>query len=168
MCVCVRVCVCDYQSDYQKFELYSVPYFSTAGRLSRPMTFNMSRHPIISCCIIQLVMSSLCYFINVTSGMQGIDDKTVRVNLLLWYSFFFFFFFSKLLSELFMFILNAVRTRHARHCWKSKNEFMSDVLLWTPTRGQTSVSQPAKTYIHTSAMYRHRMLPRRPTKNDGW
>ena len=25
------------------------------------------------------------------------------------------------------------RTRHAGHCWRSRDELMSDVLLWTPT-----------------------------------
>ena len=25
------------------------------------------------------------------------------------------------------------RTRHARHCWRSRDELISDVLLWTPT-----------------------------------
>ena len=25
------------------------------------------------------------------------------------------------------------RTRHARHCWRSKDELISDVLLWTPS-----------------------------------
>ena len=25
------------------------------------------------------------------------------------------------------------RTRHAGHCWRSRNELISDVLLWTPT-----------------------------------
>ena len=25
------------------------------------------------------------------------------------------------------------RTRHARHCWRSREELISDVLLWTPT-----------------------------------
>ena len=28
------------------------------------------------------------------------------------------------------------RTRHAGHCWRSKDELISDVLLWTPTYGQ--------------------------------
>ena len=28
------------------------------------------------------------------------------------------------------------RTRHAGHCWRSKDEIVSDVLLWTPTYGQ--------------------------------
>ena len=27
------------------------------------------------------------------------------------------------------------RTRHAGHCWRSKDELVSDVLLWTPTYG---------------------------------
>ena len=27
-------------------------------------------------------------------------------------------------------------TRPAGHCWRSRNEFISDVLLWTPTYGQ--------------------------------
>ena len=27
------------------------------------------------------------------------------------------------------------RTRHAGHCWRSKDELISDVLLWTPTYG---------------------------------
>ena len=37
--------------------------------------------------------------------------------------------------------------RHAGHCWKSKDEPISDVLLWTPTHGYASVSRPARTYI---------------------
>ena len=28
------------------------------------------------------------------------------------------------------------RTRHAGHCWRSKDNLISDVLLWTPTYGQ--------------------------------
>ena len=28
--------------------------------------------------------------------------------------------------------IQARRTRHAGHCWRSKDEFISDVLLWTP------------------------------------
>ena len=28
------------------------------------------------------------------------------------------------------------RTRHAGHCWRSKDELVNDVLLWTPTYGQ--------------------------------
>ena len=33
------------------------------------------------------------------------------------------------------------------HCWRSKDELISDVLLWTPTYGCAKVGQPARTYI---------------------
>ena len=39
------------------------------------------------------------------------------------------------------------RTRHAGHCWKSRDELISDVLLWTPTYGRAKVGWPARTYI---------------------
>ena len=38
-------------------------------------------------------------------------------------------------------------TRHAWHCWRSKDELISDVLLWTPAYGQAKVGRPARTYI---------------------
>ena len=38
-------------------------------------------------------------------------------------------------------------TRHAGHCWRSKDELISDVLLWTPTYGRSKAGQPAWTYI---------------------
>ena len=39
------------------------------------------------------------------------------------------------------------RTRHAGHGWKSKDEFISDVLLWTPAYGQANAGRPGQTYI---------------------
>ena len=39
------------------------------------------------------------------------------------------------------------RTRHVGHCWRSKGELISDVLLWTPTYGQVKARRPARTYI---------------------
>ena len=38
-------------------------------------------------------------------------------------------------------------TRHAGHCWRSKDELISDVLLWTPAYGQEKAGRPARTYI---------------------
>ena len=38
-------------------------------------------------------------------------------------------------------------TRHAGHCWRSRDEFISDVLLWTPTYGRAKAGRPARTYI---------------------
>ena len=40
------------------------------------------------------------------------------------------------------------RTRHAGHCWGSKDELIRDVLLWAPAYGQAKVGRPARTYIH--------------------
>ena len=39
------------------------------------------------------------------------------------------------------------RTRHARPCWRSRDELISDVLLWTPTYGRARAGRPARTYI---------------------
>ena len=39
------------------------------------------------------------------------------------------------------------RTRHAGHCWRSSDELISDVLLWTPTYGWAKAGRPARTYI---------------------
>ena len=39
------------------------------------------------------------------------------------------------------------RTRHAGHCWGSRDELISDVLLWTPTHGHAKAGRPARTYI---------------------
>ena len=39
------------------------------------------------------------------------------------------------------------RTRHVGHCWRSRNELISDVLLWTPLHGQQKQdNQPEPTY----------------------
>ena len=40
------------------------------------------------------------------------------------------------------------RTRHAGHCWRSRDELISGVLLWTPTYGWAKAGWPARTYIH--------------------
>ena len=43
--------------------------------------------------------------------------------------------------------IQARRTRHAGHCRRSKDELVSDVLLWTPAYGQSKPGRPARTYI---------------------
>ena len=43
--------------------------------------------------------------------------------------------------------VQARRTRHAGHCWRSKDEIVSDVLLWTPAYGQSNPGRPTRTYI---------------------
>ena len=48
-------------------------------------------------------------------------------------------------------------TRHTGHCLRSRDELISDVLLWTPTYGRAKAGQPARTYIqqleHTYSSY---------------
>ena len=39
------------------------------------------------------------------------------------------------------------RTRHAGHCWRSRDELIRDVLLWTPTHSRAKAGRPARTYI---------------------
>ena len=39
------------------------------------------------------------------------------------------------------------RTRHAGHCWRSKDELISDVVPWTPSHRRTSVRRLVRTYL---------------------
>ena len=39
------------------------------------------------------------------------------------------------------------QTKHAGHCWRSRDELISDVFLWTPTYGRAKAGRPARTYI---------------------
>ena len=43
--------------------------------------------------------------------------------------------------------IHARRTRHAGHCWRSRDELISDVLRWTPTYDRAKAGRPARTYI---------------------
>ena len=44
-------------------------------------------------------------------------------------------------------IIQISRTRHAGHCWRSKDELINDVLLWTPftqtSKGWTTSKKPS-------------------------
>ena len=39
------------------------------------------------------------------------------------------------------------QTRHAGHCWRSRDELISGVLLWTPAYCRAKAGRPARTYI---------------------
>ena len=39
------------------------------------------------------------------------------------------------------------RTRHTGHCWRSKDEHISEVLLWTSAYSRAKAGRPARTYI---------------------
>ena len=39
------------------------------------------------------------------------------------------------------------RTRHTGHCWRSRDELISDVLRWTPSHGRAKAVRAARTYV---------------------
>ena len=39
------------------------------------------------------------------------------------------------------------QTRHAGHCWRSRDKLISDILLWTPSDGRAKAGRPARTYM---------------------
>ena len=39
------------------------------------------------------------------------------------------------------------RTRHAGHCWRSRDELISNVLLWTSSHGWTKAGRPTRNYL---------------------
>ena len=40
------------------------------------------------------------------------------------------------------------QTRHVGHSWRSKDELISEVLLWSPTHGCASDGRPTRTYLY--------------------
>ena len=63
------------------------------------------------------------------------------------------------------------RTRHAGHCWRSRDELISDVLLLIPSHGRTKAVRPARTYIQelcvdTGCSPEH--LPEAMDDREGW
>ena len=62
------------------------------------------------------------------------------------------------------------RTRHAGHC-RSKDELISDVLLWTPSHGLAKAGRPARTYIQqlcADTGYSPEDLPKAIDDPEGW
>ena len=69
--------------------------------------------------------------------------------------------------------IEARRTRHAGHCWRSKDEIVSDVLLWTPAYGQSKAGRPARAFIEPKAMndretWRERVRDIRASRTWWW
>ena len=62
-------------------------------------------------------------------------------------------------------------SKTSKTCFRSKDELRSDVLLWTPTHGHTSIFWPAKIYIHqlcADTKCRVEDLPKVMTHRHGW
>ena len=63
------------------------------------------------------------------------------------------------------------RTRHVGHCWRSKDELISDILLCTSSHGRAKARQPARIYIeqfYTDARYSLEDLSREMDDRDRW
>ena len=62
-------------------------------------------------------------------------------------------------------------TRHAGHCWRSRDELISDVLLWTPTHGWAKAEWLAQTYIQQLCEdmgCSPKDLPKAMNDREGW
>ena len=67
--------------------------------------------------------------------------------------------------------IQARRTKHAGHCWRRKDELISDVLLWTPTYCQANARRPAKTYMQQlceDTGCNHEDLPEAMNNREKW
>ena len=61
--------------------------------------------------------------------------------------------------------------RYTGHCWKSKDELISNIFLWTTTHRHTHVSWLTKTYIHlfcVNPAYHRENLISVTADWDGW
>ena len=62
-------------------------------------------------------------------------------------------------------------TRHAGHCWTSRDELISDVLLWTPSHGRAKSGQPACTYMQQHCEdtgHSSEDMPEAMNDREGW
>ena len=63
------------------------------------------------------------------------------------------------------------RTKHAGHCWRSKDELISDVLLWSLSHGRAKAGRPARTYIqqlYADTGCNSEDLPKAMDDREGW
>ena len=44
-------------------------------------------------------------------------------------------------------ITKTIKIKRTRHCWRSRDELISDVLLWTLSHGRAKAGRPARTNI---------------------
>ena len=61
--------------------------------------------------------------------------------------------------------------RRTGHCWRSKDELISDVLLWTPAYGQAKAGRPSQTYIPQlceDTGCNHEDLPKAMNNREKW
>ena len=62
-------------------------------------------------------------------------------------------------------------TRHAGNCWRSRDELISDMLQWTPSRGRAKAGWPSRTYIQqlcADTRCSLKDLPEAMDDREGW
>ena len=59
------------------------------------------------------------------------------------------------------------RTRHARYCWRSKDELIK-IFPWNPSYGRAGVGQPARTYLQQLCTHTGCSLEALPEAMDDW
>ena len=67
--------------------------------------------------------------------------------------------------------IKAWRTRHAGHCWRSRDVLISHVLQWTPTYSRAKAGRPARTYIQQlceDTGCSHKDLPEAMKDREKW
>ena len=67
--------------------------------------------------------------------------------------------------------IQVTRTKYVEHCWRSKEELKSDILLLTPSHGRAKVGRPARTDIEQLCADTGRRLedlPRAMDDGDRW
>ena len=60
------------------------------------------------------------------------------------------------------------RIRHAGDCWRSRDELICDVLLWTPSHGRAKAGRPARTYIQQLSADTGYIPEDQPEAVDDW
>ena len=68
-------------------------------------------------------------------------------------------------------IIQIKLTRHVRHCWRSKDELISNVLQWTPSHRRVGVGWPARTYLQQLCLdtgYSLEDLPHTMDNREKW
>ena len=63
------------------------------------------------------------------------------------------------------------RTRHAGHCWKSRDDLISDMILWTHSHEPAKSKRPARTYIQQLCVdtgCSSEGLPKAMDDKEGW
>ena len=68
-------------------------------------------------------------------------------------------------------IIKVRQTRHTGHFWRSRDELISDILLWTPSHGRAKAGQLAWAYIQrlcADTGYSLEDLPGTMADREGW